>query len=126
MLEIPGDVPLLTPADITQVVNAHLDAPAFTIVPSADERGSNTILCSPPDLGPLRFGSDSFWPHLAAARACGVTPTVVRNHAIGLDVDEPADLARFVSIPSGTRSFRLLDRCRAEWEPGLALSADLQ
>ena len=30
--------------------------------------GSNAILLSPPDAVPLRFGDDSFFPHLAAAR----------------------------------------------------------
>ena len=43
--------------------------PRFTIAPSHDEMGSNAILMSPPDAVPLRFGDDSFRPHLAAARA---------------------------------------------------------
>lgn len=116
MLTIPGDVPLISPTDISQVLRLHADAPAFTIVPAWDERGSNTILCSPANLVPLRFGPDSFWPHVAAARQFGLTPRVVRNRAIALDVDEPADLTKFVADRSSTRSWALLDRHRPEWE----------
>lgn len=115
MLTIPGDVPLVTPADIERVLAAHLPVPAFTIVPAWDERGSNTVVCSPADLVPLRFGSDSFFPHLAAARAQGVTPTVVRNDAIALDFDEPSDLIRLYKRCSTSRTLALLHKYRAEW-----------
>ena len=67
MLTVPGDIPLVTTAEITQLLAAHRPAPAFTIAPSRDERGSNAIICSPPDAVPLRFGEDSFFPHLRAA-----------------------------------------------------------
>jgi 2-phospho-L-lactate/phosphoenolpyruvate guanylyltransferase len=116
MLTIPGDVPLATAGDITSVLAQHLQAPAFTIVPAWDEQGSNTIVCSPADAVPLRFGPDSYFPHLAAARACGLAPTIVRNSAIALDVDEPADLMKFMTRRSATRTFELLDECRAEWD----------
>jgi 2-phospho-L-lactate guanylyltransferase len=55
MLTIPGDVPLVSAADIARLVAAHSAEPAFTIVPARDERGSNAILCSPADRVPLRI-----------------------------------------------------------------------
>jgi 2-phospho-L-lactate guanylyltransferase len=116
LLTLPGDIPLVSRVDISGVLAAHLSAPAFTIVPAWDERGSNAIVCSPADVAPLRFGPDSYFPHLAAARAVGLTPTVVRNGAIALDVDEPSDLQRFMSKRSPTRSWKLLDQCRPEWD----------
>jgi 2-phospho-L-lactate guanylyltransferase len=115
MLTLPGDIPLVSRGDIRGVLAAHLSAPAFTIVPAWDERGSNAIVCSPADVVPLRFGPDSYFPHLAAARAVGLTPTVVRNGAIALDVDEPSDLRRLMSKHSATRSWKLLDQLWAEW-----------
>ena len=45
MLTVPGDIPLVTPAEITQLLAAHRPAPSFTIAPSRDERGSNAIIC---------------------------------------------------------------------------------
>ncbi len=112
MLTIPGDVPLVTPADIRKLLSAHGPAPGFTIVPAGDERGSNAIVCSPADLVPLRFGTDSFFPHLAAARACGLEPTTVHLPRIALDIDEPNDLFAFMNIQSATRARALLER---EW-----------
>lgn len=123
MLTIPGDVPLVTAGDIAGVLAAHPAAPAFTIVPAWDERGSNTVVCSPADIVPLRFGPDSYFPHLAAARARGLTPTIVRCGAIALDIDEPSDLMNFMKRRSATRSFRLLDECRAEWDRDSAVLA---
>ena len=89
---------------------------AFAIAPAWDELGSNAIVCSPADLVPLRFGPDSFFPHLAAARALGLQPTVIRNDAIALDLDEPAELAQFMAKRSPTRTWELLDRHRIEWD----------
>jgi 2-phospho-L-lactate/phosphoenolpyruvate guanylyltransferase len=121
MLTMPGDIPRVTAADIAQVLVAHPAGAAFTIVPAWDERGSNAILCSPADLVPLRFGSDSFFPHLAAARALGLQPTIVRNASIALDLDEPAELSRFMEKRSQTRTWELLDRHRVEWDQAPAV-----
>jgi 2-phospho-L-lactate guanylyltransferase len=116
LLTVPGDIPLVSPGDIADLLSVHPDTPAFTIVPAWDERGSNAILCSPADLVRLRFGSDSFFPHLAAARCQGLKPNVVRKDTIALDIDEPADLAKFMRVRSDTRTWALLDRHRAEWD----------
>ena len=71
MMTMPGDIPRLSSEEIAATLAAHRPAPAFTIVPAHDDLGSNTIVCSPPDAVPLRFGEDSFYPHLDAARAQG-------------------------------------------------------
>jgi 2-phospho-L-lactate guanylyltransferase len=104
MLTLPGDIPLVTAAEIDQVVAAHRPAPSFTIVPSHDEGGSNAILLSPPDAVPLRFGVDSFFPHLRAAEVRGIRPTVLRLPGIALDIDNPEDLAAFARRPTQTRT----------------------
>jgi 2-phospho-L-lactate guanylyltransferase len=107
MLTIPGDVPLVTPPDFREIISAHRSSPSFVIVPARDELGSNAILCSPPNHVPLRFGANSYFPHLDAARAHGVEPTTVRLPRIALDVDEPDDLIEFMRVPSSTRAREL-------------------
>jgi 2-phospho-L-lactate guanylyltransferase len=104
MLTLPGDIPLVTAGEIEQIIAVHRPAPSFTIVPSHDEGGSNAILVSPPDAVPLRFGVDSFFPHLRAAEAQGIRPTVLRLPGIALDIDHPEDLAMFIRQPSLTRT----------------------
>ena len=108
MLTVPGDIPLVTPAEIASLIAAHRPAPAFTIAPSRDEHGSNAVICSPPDAVPLRFGEDSFFPHLRAAEALGIPPTVLHLPGIALDVDTPEDLAAFTMLLSATRTRTLL------------------
>ncbi|HXP02664.1 MAG TPA: 2-phospho-L-lactate guanylyltransferase [Stellaceae bacterium] len=108
ILTIPGDLPLVTAAEIEQLIGAHGPAPAFTIAPAHDDQGSNAILMSPPDAVPLRFGEDSFFPHLAAARACGIEPCVMRLPGIAFDIDNPQDLHHFARLGTRTRAGRLV------------------
>jgi 2-phospho-L-lactate/phosphoenolpyruvate guanylyltransferase len=104
MLTVPGDIPLVTPEEITRLIDAHRPPPSFTIAPSHDEQGSNAIIVSPPEAVPLRFGDNSFFPHLAAAEARGIRPTVLHLPGIALDIDNPADLLHFARLGSRTRA----------------------
>jgi 2-phospho-L-lactate guanylyltransferase len=110
MLALPGDIPLVEADDIRTLLAAHGPSPAFTIAPAHDELGSNAVLCTPADTVALRFGDNSFFPHLAAARANGIEPVVLQLSRIALDIDTPDDLARFLAVPSRTRARALLDR----------------
>jgi 2-phospho-L-lactate guanylyltransferase len=112
MMTMPGDIPRVSASEITAILAAHGAAPAFTIAPAHDDLGSNTIVCSPPDVVPLRFGEDSFFPHLAAARARGIAPLVVRQPGIGMDIDHPVDLMTFLrmSPAQSNRTLAYLER----------------
>lgn len=109
MLTIPADVPLIEPADVSAVLDCAARRP-FAIVPAHDGRGSNAVLCVPADVVALRFGGESCAAHLAAARACGIEPVTLDLPRIALDIDEPADLDRFLAIPSRTRARAALAR----------------
>jgi 2-phospho-L-lactate/phosphoenolpyruvate guanylyltransferase len=98
MMTMPGDIPRLSSEEVAATLAAHRAAPAFTIVPAHDDLGSNTIVCSPPDAVPLRFGEDSFFPHLDAARAQGIEPLIVRHPGIGMDIDNPVDLVTLLRM----------------------------
>jgi 2-phospho-L-lactate guanylyltransferase len=111
LLTVPGDIPRVTSAEIDAVIGSMLPAPSFTIVPAHDELGSNAVLCAPPFAVPLRFGDDSYFPHLIAARQAGIEPVIVRLPGIGLDMDHAADLRTFIAarprLP--TRTLALLE-----------------
>ena len=68
------------------------------------------MLLSPPLVMPLRFGDDSFLPHLATARGLGIEPTIVKLPGIGLDIDQPEDVAAFMRAEPrmATRALTLL------------------
>jgi 2-phospho-L-lactate guanylyltransferase len=112
MMTMPGDIPRLASDEIAATLAAHRAAPAFTIVPAHDDLGSNTVLCSPPDAVPLRFGEDSFYPHLDAARKLGIDPLIVRHPGIGMDIDNPVDLVTFLKMtpPVRTRTLDFLEQ----------------
>ena len=109
MLTLPGDVPLVTPAEVNALIDAHVGPEAFTIAPSRDHMGSNAVICSPPDIVSLQFGPDSFYPHLQQARRAGIEPAVVSLPGISLDIDTPADLELFLTRASHTRTRAFLD-----------------
>ncbi len=120
MMQLPGDIPAVTGAELTQVLIMHREAPAFTIVPSHDEFGSNTVVVSPPNAVPLTFGDDSYFPHLKTARDYGIDPQTVRLPGIGRDIDNWEDLAVFAAMPLPTRTQAFLNRSRfAEWRRAL-------
>ncbi|HML10251.1 MAG TPA: 2-phospho-L-lactate guanylyltransferase [Stellaceae bacterium] len=117
MLTLPGDLPLITSAEVETLIAAHGPAPSFTIAPAHDDFGSNAILMSPPQAVPLRFGEDSFFPHLAAARAQGIEPCVVRLSGIAFDIDNPQDLHHFARLETTTRAGRLIAEHASEMRP---------
>ena len=112
LLTLPGDIPRVTAWEIDAVVSSRGAAPSFTIVPAHDELGSNAVLCAPAGSVPLRFGDDSYFPHLLASRRAGIEPTIVRLPGIGLDIDHPVDLLTFLRAKprQPTRTLRLLER----------------
>jgi 2-phospho-L-lactate/phosphoenolpyruvate guanylyltransferase len=108
-LVIPGDVPLIQSWELQKVLEA---APieGTVLVPAADGRGTNAAFRRPSGLFPLRFGNDSFKPHLAAARATGKPCVVLSLAGIALDIDSPSDLQQLTVAPGETRSQQLARR----------------
>ena len=106
MMTLPADIPAATSAEIEAVMAAHQPGPSFTISPAHDDLGSNTVICSPPHAVPLRFGDNSYFPHLDAARLAGIEPVIVRQPGIAMDIDHPIDIAMFLRLPQslGTRT----------------------
>jgi 2-phospho-L-lactate/phosphoenolpyruvate guanylyltransferase len=111
VITMPGDIPATRADEIDAVISAHRAAPSFTISPAHDDLGSNAVVCSPPESVQLRFGDNSYFPHLDAARLQGIEPTVIHQPGIAMDIDHPVDLALFLRMPqsAGTRTRTLLD-----------------
>jgi 2-phospho-L-lactate/phosphoenolpyruvate guanylyltransferase len=110
MLVLPGDIPRVTASEINTLLTAARPAPSFTIAPAHDEQGSNGVLCLPPEALPLRFGDNSYFPHLDSARRHGIEPTSIPLSGFALDIDHPDDLRAFLRAtpPMPTRTLALL------------------
>ena len=106
--QISYQFPLVTVKEIRTVLDMHGDAPAMTIVPARDEQGSNCVALSPPTAAPLRFGANSYFPHLDTARKLGLELHTPKLPGIGLDIDTPEDLKELCRQRTRTRSQKYL------------------
>jgi len=104
---VPGDVPLTTSIELHRVLDAAPGQGAV-FVPAYDRRGSNCILRRPASIIPLRFGNDSFLPHCEAMKKTGKPLVILELPGIGLDIDNPHELALLVRRPGDTHAQRLL------------------
>jgi 2-phospho-L-lactate guanylyltransferase len=105
-LIIPADIPLMQAWELEEILK-QAPAEGSVLVPAADGRGTNAAYRSPAALFPLRFGNDSFKPHLSAAKATGKPCVVLNLPGIAIDVDRPEDLQHLLSLPGETRAQEL-------------------
>jgi len=126
VLILPGDMPLVRASDIEQVLAQVPDgaaAPFALLMPSRDRLGTNALLLAPPDVIKLRFGYDSFSYHLSQVSALGLPLRFFENEAIGLDIDEPQDLRRFLAVGRvDGETYRLASGLIVQAEAGLRRS----
>jgi 2-phospho-L-lactate/phosphoenolpyruvate guanylyltransferase len=104
---VPGDIPLITSAELHRVLEAAPSEGAV-FVPAYDRRGSNCILRRPASIIPLRFGNDSFQPHCEAMRKTGKPLIILELSGIGLDIDNPHELDLLLQRDGDTHAQRLL------------------
>lgn len=103
-LAISADIPRVTASDIQRLITVHN---RVSLVPNASGEGTNAILCSPPNAITPQFGGSSLRRHVASATVAGLSPSIVHNENIAMDIDEPRDLEHALADlpPSFTRSY---------------------
>jgi 2-phospho-L-lactate guanylyltransferase len=108
MLTLPGDLPLLTAADVQAIITPPEPQVPVVLVPNRDELGTNAIVLSPPDCLSLAFGHDSFQRHLHLAAERHLKVEIRRLPRVALDIDEPGDLALFAAQQVPCHSLEVL------------------
>lgn len=111
-LVIPADIPLIQTWELDKILESAPEE-GSVLVPAADGRGTNAAFRRPANLFRLRFGNDSFQPHLAAARAARKPCIVLELPGIALDVDNPSDLQQLAAAPGQGRAQQLA----RQWYP---------
>jgi len=106
-LVVPADIPLIESAELEKVLESA-PAQGSLLVPDAARRGTNAAWRAPANLFPLRFGNDSFLPHLAAAKASGLPCVVLELPTIARDIDRPEDMRVVAAAAGERRSQKLL------------------
>ena len=115
VLAVPADAPCVTPGELSRLLDAArtltpADAnPRVVLVPARDGDGTNAVLVAPPDAFPPSFGPGSFARHLAQAEARGLACSVLEIAGLGLEIDEPRDLAALIAAKRGNPAYAFLD-----------------
>jgi 2-phospho-L-lactate/phosphoenolpyruvate guanylyltransferase len=92
-LLVPGDCPLIDPAEIDQLLTRPAASRSVLIVPDRHGTGTNALLLTPPDSLTPSFGPGSCERHVAIARSSGTEHEVVEVPSLALDIDTADDLA---------------------------------
>lgn len=108
VLRLPADIPLITAADLDELLAVPLSGRAALIVPSSDGTGTNALLRTPPDAFPSRFGPDSYRLHTQEADRTGTRLIAMANPRIAVDIDEPGDVRTFLARASSGFAFEFL------------------
>jgi 2-phospho-L-lactate guanylyltransferase len=99
ILVVPVDLPLVSPANLEELVG-HLETPIrplVVLVPDRHGRGTNALLVSPPAAVEFAFGGDSRAAHRdAAVRAAA--RYLELDGPLTLDLDTPDDLLQIQDL----------------------------
>lgn len=90
LLVLPADLPTLSAADVTRLLESHTDG--ISLCPAARDGGTNALLLSPPTAIPFLYGPDSAKRHLEAARARGIPARHTELAGFARDIDTPDDV----------------------------------
>lgn len=107
VVTLPSDIPAVTSEDVSMLLDIAARG-RVVIVPAPRDGGTNALAFdSPVRLEPC-FGFQSFVRHIAAANRAGIKPAVVPSLRLGLDIDQPHDLFRFLDLRTSTATDRYL------------------
>jgi 2-phospho-L-lactate/phosphoenolpyruvate guanylyltransferase len=98
VLLVPGDCPLLDPAELDELLSRPRPGRSALIVPDRHGTGTNALLLSPPDSLTPAFGPGSCQRHAEQARLAGTEHEVVELSSLALDVDTPEDLEELIAV----------------------------
>lgn len=99
VLVLHGDLPLITVAEVSQLVQQHRSTPSPSLTLATDRHrdGSNGLLCQTANAPCFGYGKGSCQWHQEQAHLAGMTCTVLFLPGIGSDIDESGDLLAFLN-----------------------------
>lgn len=97
---IHGDIPLLAASDLSTVILKHghylshqSASEVVTFVPDKLFKGTNGLICSPPNIINFSYGQDSLSRYKKQAKEKGIQFQYCPAKSIANDIDQPEDLA---------------------------------
>lgn len=93
---VSADLPLLTGADVTALVQAA-GAAGIALAPDHTGSGTNAMCLTLPSAFRFQFGPGSLARHRAESIRLGSVAALVRREGLAFDIDEPPDVAKLRS-----------------------------
>ncbi len=103
VLLVPGDCPVVDPAELDELIDRPAADRSALIVPDRHGTGTNALVLTPPDALAPSFGPDSHARHTRHAVTAGVEAETVVVPSLALDIDTPEDLAAVEELLESTR-----------------------
>jgi len=97
LVVLHGDIPLLSCADISAVLNAQTEISGLVIGCDHLAEGTNLLAFDKSTRPELAFGTNSCAAHRRNAQRDNIAYKVIQRDGIGLDVDQPEDVAALMA-----------------------------
>jgi 2-phospho-L-lactate guanylyltransferase len=95
VLILPADLPLISGADITGIIElGHVDR-SVVMATDRDEDGTNALFIRPPGLIDYAYGTGSYQRHFDRALQAGANVYTYQSERVLLDIDVPEDLEAY-------------------------------
>lgn len=97
---LPGDLPLLDPAELSTCI-AAAQGGAVVLASATADGGTGAVVQTAVLALPLAFGPGSFRKHQLAAATLGLEARVIEAPSLGFDLDRPEDLDTVARLRDG-------------------------
>lgn len=114
VMVIHGDLPLITTAEVSHLINRHRQQkpPALTIAPDARLEGTNCLLCNPASVLSYCYGNQSLARHSLQSRQKALALQIEPLWGAGRDIDTPEDLDFYIRHAPSMNSRELISASR--------------
>lgn len=108
---LPGDLPLLDPAELGGIITAWRPGEAVLVAAKSDG-GTGAMLMAAATCFSFAYGPASLARHQAETCRTGLRPRLVEAPSLAFDLDRPADFAVVMAQANGLRTRALLASLR--------------
>jgi 2-phospho-L-lactate guanylyltransferase len=95
VLVLPADLPLVTVADVTEIIHLGRTMPSVVIATDQNQDGTNALFMRPPGIIDYAYGSGSYARHRQQAEAEEIEVKVYHSEQLALDIDVSDDLGDY-------------------------------
>lgn len=104
---VPADVPMIAVDEVEAALEGHEEV---TVIPDANQIGTNGLVCTPPNAFRYIFDGQSFLPHLHAARSANLKTRELKLSSFEIDIDNESDVVAFLAKNVRRKTFDVLSR----------------